>query len=57
MKINANDYQALKALYNSTSGNNWKNKTGWEDWDFNSETPPSADVVGGWHGVVRFVPA
>ncbi|MBO1348283.1 MAG: hypothetical protein EBE86_013235 [Hormoscilla sp. GUM202] len=47
MTLNANDYAALKALYNSTSGENWKNKTGW---DFSSETP-DADVVNGWHGV------
>jgi len=52
--LNADDYAALKALYNSTSGENWRNKTGW---DFSSETPPSASVVSGWHGVVRFVPA
>ena len=52
--LNANDYAALKALYNRTSGDNWTNNTGW---DFSSETPPSASVVDGWYGVVRFVPA
>ncbi|MBC6471730.1 MAG: hypothetical protein GDA48_01975 [Hormoscilla sp. GM102CHS1] len=50
-------YAALKALYNRTSGDNWRNNTGWTDWDFNSQTLPSADVVNGWYGVVRFVPA
>ena len=49
--LNANDYKALKTLYNSTNGNNWTNNTGWKDWDFSSETPPSASVVNQWHGV------
>jgi len=46
--LNVNDYAALKALYTSTSGENWRNKTGW---DVSSETPPDANVVNGWHGV------
>jgi len=45
--LNAGDYAALKALYNSTGGDSWTN-TGW---DFSSETPPSASVVNQWHGV------
>ncbi|MBO1348726.1 MAG: hypothetical protein EBE86_015665 [Hormoscilla sp. GUM202] len=48
MTINTNDYQTLKALYNSTSGKRWKNNTGW---DFTSETPPDASEVNNWHGV------
>ena len=48
MKINANDYAALKALYDRTDGENWTKKT---NWDVSSETPPDADVVGRWHGV------
>jgi len=39
--VNADDYEALKALYESTDGANWSNNTGWKDGDFN----------------VRFVPA
>jgi len=46
--LNADDYAALKALYTSTGGENWRNQTGW---DFSSESPPSADVVNRWHGV------
>ncbi|MBO1350424.1 MAG: hypothetical protein EBE86_024985 [Hormoscilla sp. GUM202] len=48
MKIDAGDFKALKALYNSTNGKRWKNKTGW---DFTSETPPDASEVNNWHGV------
>ena len=46
--LDAKDYAALKALYTSTSGRRWKNKTGW---NFTSETPPDANVVSRWHGV------
>ncbi|MBO1349033.1 MAG: putative Ig domain-containing protein [Hormoscilla sp. GUM202] len=48
MTLNPDDYLALKALHNSTSGRRWKNKTGW---DFTSETPPPAEAVSDWHGV------
>ncbi|MBO1350644.1 MAG: putative Ig domain-containing protein, partial [Hormoscilla sp. GUM202] len=47
MTLNPKDYAALKALYNSTSGKRWKNKTGW---DFTSETPDASEV-NSWHGV------
>jgi len=30
MKINANDYKALKALYDRTDGENWTKKTNWD---------------------------
>ncbi|MBO1349273.1 MAG: hypothetical protein EBE86_018630, partial [Hormoscilla sp. GUM202] len=46
--LDVNDYAALRALYTSTNGSNWKKKTGW---DFSSETPPPAEVVSDWHGV------
>ena len=46
--LNANDYAALKALYNRTSGENWTTNTGW---DVSSETPPKASDVVLWHGV------
>ncbi|MBC6420304.1 MAG: hypothetical protein GDA43_01620 [Hormoscilla sp. SP5CHS1] len=52
MTLNANDYAALKALYDRTGGKNWTNNTGWKDWDFSRETPPDANVVDRyWHGV------
>jgi len=46
--LDAGDYAALKALYNTAS---WNNKAGWEEWDFSRRTPPSANVVSRWHGV------
>ncbi|MBO1351939.1 MAG: leucine-rich repeat domain-containing protein [Hormoscilla sp. GUM202] len=46
--LNAEDYAALKALYNSTGGNNWTNNEGW---NVSSETLPDADDVGQWHGL------
>ncbi len=49
--LNAGDYAALKALYESTGGANWYNHSGWADWDFGSETPPPAYLVRSWHGV------
>ncbi|MBO1348618.1 MAG: putative Ig domain-containing protein [Hormoscilla sp. GUM202] len=49
--VNADDYADLKAIYNSTNGKNWKNKTGWENWDFNSPILPDANEVSGWYGV------
>ncbi|MDJ0515227.1 MAG: DUF4347 domain-containing protein, partial [Trichodesmium sp. MO_231.B1] len=49
--LNADDYAALKALYEDTDGANWKNNTGWSQWDFSSSTPPDAFVVNGWYGV------
>ncbi|MBD1911721.1 MULTISPECIES: DUF4347 domain-containing protein [unclassified Leptolyngbya] len=49
--LNADDYAALKALYQSTGGENWTDNTGWKDWDFNSNTPPDVSVVSQWKGV------
>ncbi|MBO1349186.1 MAG: VCBS repeat-containing protein [Hormoscilla sp. GUM202] len=46
--LDASDYAALLALYNSTGGESWQTHTGW---DVTSETPPPADVVSNWHGV------
>ena len=46
--LNANDYAALQALYNSTSGDNWTNKEGW---NVSGTTPPEAAVVNNWYGV------
>ncbi len=49
--ISQQEYQALRALYQSTNGASWSNNTGWQDWNFNSPTPPNDSVVNGWHGV------
>ncbi|NEP78165.1 MAG: DUF4347 domain-containing protein [Okeania sp. SIO3B3] len=49
--LNADDYAALKALYEGTDGANWNNNTGWSGWDFSSSTPPDASVVNDWYGV------
>ena len=49
--LNTDDYKALKALYQSTDGDNWKNNTGWSEWDFSNSTPPDASVVDNWYGV------
>ncbi|HEY9628110.1 MAG TPA: DUF4347 domain-containing protein [Coleofasciculaceae cyanobacterium] len=50
--LNANDYAALKALYQGTNGVNWTNNTGWKDWDFSSSTPPDLSVVSQWQGLL-----
>ncbi len=49
--ISQQEYQALRALYQSTNGTSWSNNTGWRDWNFNSAIPPEASVVNGWRGV------
>ena len=46
--LNADDYAALKALYERNGGKNWTNNT---NWNVSSETPPDPDVVDQWHGV------
>ncbi|MDE5107224.1 MAG: leucine-rich repeat domain-containing protein, partial [Trichodesmium sp. St17_bin3_1_1] len=49
--LNTNDYAALKALYESTNGDNWLNNEGWSEWDFSNSTSPNAFIVNNWHGV------
>jgi hypothetical protein len=49
--LNADDYAALKALYQSTNGAKWTANTGWKDWDFNSTAPPDTSDVKYWKGV------
>ena len=49
--LNTNDYAALKALYESTNGENWLNNEGWSEWDFSNSTSPNAFIVNNWHGV------
>ncbi|MBO1348908.1 MAG: VCBS repeat-containing protein [Hormoscilla sp. GUM202] len=50
-QLDSKDYQPMKALYEGTGGADWKKNRGWADWDFESETPPEASIVAGWHGV------
>ncbi len=50
-EIPQQEYQALRALYQSTNGAFWRNNTGWRDWNFNSQTPPEASILNGWYGV------
>ncbi len=45
------EYQALRALYQSTNGASWRSNTGWVSWNFSSSTPPDASIVNGWYGV------
>ncbi|MCY3630394.1 MAG: hypothetical protein OXG94_10330 [Bacteroidetes bacterium] len=43
------DWKGLKALYNATEGEYWKNNT---NWDVHSEYPPSIDHLATWYGVI-----
>lgn len=50
---NTNDYQALRAIYLSTNGDNWTVKKGWpssEEFILNLLPPPNTDYSK-WHGV------
>jgi hypothetical protein len=47
-QVSEEEFQALKALYNSTGGNNWKNKTGWENIN---TTATKNDVTSNWKGL------
>ncbi len=49
--LNQQDYEALRSLYQGTGGTSWDDNTGWEDWNFNSDTPPDESVVDNWFGV------
>ena len=48
-QVTEKEFQALKAFYNATDGNNWKNRTGWENIN---TTATAADVNGSWFGLV-----
>lgn len=50
---NINDYKALRGLYLSTNGDNWKNRTGWPSYaDFLANpTPTSNTNMDNWYGV------
>lgn len=47
-QCNIEDYKALRALYISTNGDNWKNKSNWE---IQSENPPSNCNLSKFYGV------
>lgn len=47
-QVSEDEFQAIKALYNSTGGNNWKNKTGWENIN---TTATKNDVTSNWKGL------
>ena len=49
--LHEDDYAALKALYQSTDGANWKNSDGWDKWNFNSSIPPNTSIAKSWAGV------
>jgi hypothetical protein len=49
LRLDPVDYAALRALYESTDGENWTNNTGWSDWDFGSEVPPLVSIVEDWY--------
>lgn len=44
-QCNIDDWKALKALYESTDGGNWTNRTGWEIFENNPSVPlPNCDL-------------
>ena len=47
-QVSEEEFQAIKALYNSTGGNNWKKKAGWENIN---TTATKNDVTSNWYGL------
>jgi Leucine-rich repeat (LRR) protein len=47
-QVSEQEFQALKALYNATGGDNWTNRTGWEHIN---TTATKDDVTTGWYGI------
>lgn len=47
-QVSEQEFQALKALYNSTGGDNWTNRTGWENIN---TTATKNDVTTAWNGI------
>jgi hypothetical protein len=47
-QVTEQEFQALKALYNATDGDNWTNRTGWENIN---TTATQDDVSTDWHGI------
>ncbi|MCZ2101052.1 MAG: cadherin domain-containing protein [Chitinophagales bacterium] len=47
-QVSEAEFEALKAIYNSTGGSNWKENTGW----VNIKTATKNDVTSEWHGLI-----
>lgn len=47
-QVSEEEFQALKAIYNSTGGTNWNNKTGWTNIN---TTSTKDDVTSNWYGL------
>jgi hypothetical protein len=47
-QVSEQEFQALKALYNATGGDNWTNRTGWENIN---TTATKDDVTTAWYGI------
>ncbi len=47
-QVSEDEFQALKALYNATGGDNWTNRTGWENIN---TTATKNDVTTAWVGI------
>lgn len=47
-QVSEQEFQALKALYNATDGDNWFNRTGWENIN---TTATKDDVTTAWFGI------
>lgn len=47
-QVTEEEFQALKALYNATNGDNWKKRTGWENIN---TTATKDDVTSAWEGI------
>lgn len=47
-QVSEQEFQALKALYNATGGDNWINRTGWENIN---TTATKDDVTTAWKGI------
>jgi hypothetical protein len=51
-QVSEQEFQALKALYNATGGDNWSNRKGWENIN---TTATKDDVNTNWHGILRII--
>jgi hypothetical protein len=47
-QVSEQEFHALKALYNATGGDNWTNRTGWENIN---TTATKNDITTSWHGI------
>jgi Leucine-rich repeat (LRR) protein len=51
-QVSEQEFQALKAIYNATGGDNWKNRTGWEN--INTSATKN-DVTTAWFGISEII--